>query len=168
MEHAATLSAGSDPESTPIKALGTRGEPTSAGTKGPLAGVVPVSDKAQDQDTKEAANDRRSSKASEDTDRLQARVFELENRLRETEEELEFYFEFFKKAKRSGQTSGTSSKQQREEQEQHSSSQIDHGDEDTDDSDLDGEAPSNANYTGETSVVVRIYIRSSSTGGCGG
>lgn len=38
----------------------------------------------------------------QDREKLRARVFELENRLRETEEELEFYFTFYKRAKRVG------------------------------------------------------------------
>ncbi|CAM9150257.1 unnamed protein product [Ascophyllum nodosum] len=45
----------------------------------------------------------------DERDRMSARIFELENRLRETEEELEYYFDFYKKAKRGGGATGGSS-----------------------------------------------------------
>lgn len=43
-----------------------------------------------------------SSPTKEEVARLESRVLELEHRLRETEEELEFYFAFFKKTRRAG------------------------------------------------------------------
>lgn len=153
MEPAATLAGGgSEPESTSNTAVPSDGTNTpNNGGRSSTGGGNSSGDKATD-DT---------------CDQLKARVFELENRLRETEEELEFYFEFFKKAKRGGQASGTSSKQQQrqQEQQQQSSSKVDQRDDDTDDSDLDGEAPSNANYTGETTnnAGTNIFIHSSST-----
>lgn len=79
--------------------------------------------------------------------RLEARVFELENRLRETEEELQFYFEFFKKAKKE-ESRGSSGRQQEEQQQASKNS-----DDLSDDSDLDDEVPSSNHYTGDKKRV---------------
>ncbi|CAM9741659.1 unnamed protein product [Ectocarpus sp. 13 AM-2016] len=89
----------------------------------------------------------------EERELLKSRVFELENRLRETEEELEYYFEFFKKTKRGGRASAaaaaaggrTDGQQQRQQQQQPGRKNSD----DSSSSSLDGEAPSNVNYTAE-------------------
>ncbi|CAM9270672.1 unnamed protein product [Ectocarpus sp. 12 AP-2014] len=88
----------------------------------------------------------------EERDLLKSRVFELENRLRETEEELEYYFEFFKKTKRGGRASaaaaaagGRTDGQQQQQQQQPGRKNSD----DSSSSSLDGEAPSNVNYTAE-------------------
>lgn len=105
--------------------------------------------------------------AQEDNKRLTARVFELENRLRETEEELEFYFTFYKKAKRAAGGSGSSAGNTPTKTRRHvagGSGAIgahhqkggDQGgrgpvsaeDEDWDSSDSDGAAPGNAHYAG--------------------
>lgn len=114
--------------------------------------------------------------ANRDTARLETRIFELENRLRETEEELEFYFNFFKKTRRAGNAasgskgvaSGSSGRLRRShgngaEQEtglrgrlgeESMASRWSFGAKDLvsdTDSDLeDDEAPVNVNYTGES------------------
>lgn len=82
------------------------------------------------------------SKQELSSSRLEARVFELENRLRETEEELQFYFEFFKKAKKAeaGGSGGVREQQQPSK----------NSDDLSDDSDLDDEVPSSNHYTGNT------------------
>lgn len=60
-----------------------------------------------------ASGERTSTTAVEDErDRMSAKIFELENRLRETEEELEYYFEFYRKTKK-GQNAGSGSSEQK-------------------------------------------------------
>lgn len=116
-------------------------------------------------------------------DRLSSRVFELENRLRETEEELEYYSNFYKKTKKEngGDASGGSRSSSGGAQQQQSSTSSSalatmesgahhvreqpaapalregevRGESDCcSDSDLeDGAAPVNRNYTGESSFA---------------
>lgn len=111
----------------------------------------------------------------DERDRLRSRVFELENRLRETEEELEYFSNFYKKIKRengglASQAGASSGKQQSSSSSttaKGASKYDDHATEqrtgeektqqprsDCSDSDLeDGTAPINQNYAGESSVV---------------
>lgn len=94
---------------------------------------------------------------TEERDRLSARVFDLENRLRETEEELEYYFDFYKKARR-GKRGGTTNASNRRDGLSDTRKSEKKGDgeretagarDDDSDSDLeDGAAPGNQNYTG--------------------
>lgn len=94
--------------------------------------------------------------------RLQARVFELENRLRETEEELEFYFTFYKKAKRAASAttagdntvSSTPHSKRRTDASGEASAKTGEAaatgaDSDSESGPEDGAAPINVNYTGE-------------------
>lgn len=123
--------------------------------------IVDQDSGAQPDTTTGAAADNEQRSVAEERDRLSARVFELENRLRETEEELEYYFDFYKKSKRGkcgtskwGRSSARSSQSRRT-----TSSNVagvggqeaGGGESDEWDSDLeDGAAPGNLNYTGES------------------
>lgn len=107
--------------------------------------------------------------SAQERDVLRARVFELENRLRETEEELEYYFKFYQKAKKEksrGSTPGASSSNKQQPSTRGVSKNRDGGDmpgraseesqarSDSSDSDVeDGAAPGNQNYTGESTTA---------------
>lgn len=118
----------------------------------PAAGTTTRSLPAQHQQSEEAYVD-------QDKEKLRARVFELENRLRETEEELEFYFTFYKKAKRAGSVAGantaagdinpTKNKNSGESK----PAMVSEGDSDSDSELDDGAAPGNAYYAGERATA---------------
>lgn len=100
-----------------------------------------------------ASGERAPTTAVEDErDRMSARIFELENRLRETEEELEYYFEFYRKTKK-GQNAGNGSSEQKLGKASAAVSAAREGDDESDASsgteDDDGSAPDNEDDAGE-------------------
>ena len=138
MEPAARLSR-AEPEDTSTTFVSSGSDSLSEG-KNDVAGAGERSDLNSRKGPEDGASVH--SKQELSSSRLEARVFELENRLRETEEELQFYFEFFKKAKKAeaGGSGGVREQQQPSK----------NSDDLSDDSDLDDEVPSSNHYTGNT------------------
>lgn len=143
MEPTARLSQ-SEPENTSRQAASSSSDAPNGDREDAGASVKPGLKSREGEGSRAAAR-------KELNSRLEARVFELENRLRETEEELQYYFEFFKQAKKAGSKGGQQQQQQEKEKQPPKNSDDCCS---SDGSDLDNDAPSSNHYTGNANLHV--------------